>query len=349
MSLKIIRGAEQAPIDPLRDKTVAVVGFGNQGHAHALNLRESGIDVVVANRRDTESGRRAAACGFEPLAIEEAAGKADLVILSIPDEVQPEVYARRIGPHLRQNATLGFLHGFNIRYGLIEPAATIGVVMVAPKGPGHTLRRLYQEGHGLPCLLAVHQDSPGADAEAVGLAWANAIGCARAGIVYTTFADEAETDLFGEQAVLCGGMSELIVVAFETLVEAGYSPELAYLECCHEVKQIADLIYERGLAATYKAISSTAEFGAYRAGSFLIDEGVRRRMRHVLSEVRDGTFAAALRSDFEHGFEWFNRKRQAARGHPLEPAGEVVRSLMPWLAEADAPPGARTSPENAIP
>jgi ketol-acid reductoisomerase len=335
MAVKIIRGAEHAPIDTLAARSVAVVGFGSQGHAHALNLRESGIEVVVANRPDTPNGRRAIAAGFSPREIPEAVSGAHLVILSLPDEAQPDVYRKAVAPHLDSGATVGFLHGFNIRYGLIEPAPDIGVIMVAPKGPGATLRRLYGEGRGLPCLFAVHQDTPAGDAEAIGLAWANGIGSARAGIVYTTFADETETDLFGEQAVLCGGMTELVRAAFEILCEAGYPPELAYLECCHEVKQVADLVYERGPAAMFEAISNTAEFGSYRTGPFLIDESVRQRMRRTLGDVRDGTFAAAMRADYEQGFPWFHRQRQQQRDHALEPAGQVVRSLMPWLADKD--------------
>jgi ketol-acid reductoisomerase len=333
MAVKIIRGAEHAPIDALTGKTVAVVGFGNQGHAHALNLRASGVEVVVANRPETPTGRRAIASGFSPRGIPEAITGADLVILSVPDEAQPQIYRDAVAPHLGPGATVGFLHGFNIRYGLIEPARDVGVIMVAPKGPGATLRRLYQEGRGLPCLYAMHQDSPAGDAEAIGLAWANGIGSARAGIIYTTFADETETDLFGEQAVLCGGMTELIRAAFEILCDAGYPPELAYLECCHEVKQVADLVYERGPAAMFEAISNTAEFGSYRAGPFLIDESVRQRMRQTLAAVRDGTFSAALRADYQQGFPWFERQRQRWRGHGLEPAGQVVRALMPWLAD----------------
>jgi ketol-acid reductoisomerase len=334
MTVKIIRGASSAPIEALAGRTVAVVGFGNQGHAHAQNLRESGVEVVVANRPDSPNGRRASAAGFPPRAIPEAVAGADLVILCLPDEAQPQVYRDAVAGHLKTGATVGFLHGFNIRYGLIEPARDVGVIMVAPKGPGATLRRLYLDGRGLPCLFALHQDSPAGDAEAVGLAWANGIGAARAGIVYTTFANETETDLFGEQAVLCGGMTELIRAAFEILCDAGYPPELAYLECCHEVKQVADLVYARGPAAMFEAISNTAEFGSYRAGPVLIDDAVRGRLRRTLDEVRDGTFAAAMRADYEQGFPWFNRQRQRQRDHALEPAGRVVRSLMPWLADA---------------
>ena len=336
MTIKILRGTLDAPIDPLRGRTTAVVGFGNQGTAHALNLRDSGLDVVVANRRETPHGRRAAELGFEPLEISDAVGRADLVVMGLPDEVQPEVYERQIAPHLRAGAVVGFLHGFNIRYGFIKPAGVVGVVMVAPKGPGATLRRLYMEGRGLPCLFAVHQEVPGADtgdgALARGLAWANGIGCARAAIVPTSFADETETDLFGEQAVLCGGLSALVGAAFEALCDAGYPPELAYLECCHEVKQVADLVYERGLAGMYEAISTTAEFGSYRAGPALIDDGVRARMADLLREIRDGTFAEALRADYEKGSPWFEKQRAAASRHPLELAGRIVRSLMPWLA-----------------
>jgi ketol-acid reductoisomerase len=335
MPVKIIRGADQAPIQPLIDRAVAVVGFGNQGHAHALNLRESGIDVVVAERPDAPNWRRAADAGFAPVPAAEAVPAADLVILSIPDEDQPEVYRDAVAPHLKTGAVVGFLHGFNIRYGLIDPAPGIGVIMVAPKGPGATLRRLFAEGRGLPCLFALHQDTPAGDAEALGLAWACGIGSARAGIVYTTLAGETETDLFGEQAVLCGGMSALIRAAFEILCEAGYPPELAYLECCHEVKQVADLVYERGMAGMFEAISNTAEFGAYSAGPALVDDDVRRRMRRVLANVRDGSFAKALRDDHAGGFPWFNEQRQAWRDHALEPAGQVVRSLMPWLSDRD--------------
>ncbi len=334
MAIKIIRGDDDAPIEPLRNRTTAVVGFGNQGAAHALNLRDSGLEVIVANHRDTPNGRRAVECGFEPLAISDAVGRADLVLMALPDEAQPELYERHVAPHLREGAVVGFMHGFNIRYGFINPAAGVGVVMVAPKGPGTALRKLFTENRGLPCLFAVHQQVGGSatTAEAIGLAWANGIGCARAGIVPTSFADETETDLFGEQAVLCGGLSALIDAAFRTLCDAGYPPELAYLECCHEVKQVADLIYERGPAGMYEAISNTAEFGTYRAGTALIDDAVRGRMADLLTQIRDGTFAAALRADHQKGSPWFERCRAAARSHPLEDAGRVVRSLMPWLA-----------------
>ncbi len=334
MALKIVRGAENAPIEPLRGRTVAVLGFGNQGHAHALNLRESGLEVVLGHRRDSESGRRAVECGFDPLPIEEAVRQGDLVVIALPDEVQPDLYERLIAPNLKPTATIGFLHGFAVRYGLIDPAPGYGVIMVAPKGPGRLLRQRYVDGQGLPCLLAVHREGASGDSEAIALAWANGIGCARAGVVYTSFAAETETDLFGEQVVLCGGLNWLILAAFETLTEAGYPPELAYLECCQEVKQIADLVYERGPAAMMEAISNTAEFGAHRAGPFLIDDTVRARMRQLLARVRDGTFADALRRDHDQGFPWFERQRNSTRRHAIEPAGEAVRRMYEEGTEA---------------
>ena len=346
MALTIITGPDQAPIAPLAGKTIAVLGFGNQGAAHALNLRDSGLDVLVANRADSDNCRRAIAAGFPPMAIEAAVGQADLVIVALPDEAQPDVWPGRIEPHLRAGATVGFLHGFALRYELIRPPADVNVIMVAPKGPGRTLRARFQAGLGIPCLFAVHQqapppaDGPGAgaaDAEAIGLAWAHGIGCARAAVVYTTVADETETDLFGEQSVLCGGMTELILAAFGVLVEAGYPPELAYLECCHEVKQVADLVYERGLSGMTSAISNTAEFGAYASGPVVVDEATRARLRGILDRVRDGSFAATLRADHARGFPWFEERRRILREHPIEAAGSTVRSWMGAGAAAPAP------------
>ncbi|MHC4949141.1 MAG: ketol-acid reductoisomerase [Planctomycetota bacterium] len=330
MALRIIRG-DEAPLDPLRGRTVAVVGYGNQGHAHALNLRDSGLRVVVAARADGDGGRRAAADGFEPLPIEAAVAGADLVIIALPDEVQPAVFPASVAGHLAPGAVVGFLHGYTIRYGLVDPPPGVGVVMIAPKGPGRTLRQRYEEGLGIPCLYARHRDTPAGDAEAVALAWAGGIGCGRAGIVCSTFADETETDLFGEQAVLCGGLTALVHAAFETLVEAGYPPELAYLECCHEVKQVADLVHERGPAGMMRAISSTAEFGAYRVGPRVVDDAVRARLRVILAEVQDGAFAATLRADHEAGFPWFHDRRRAVAEHAIEAPGRAVRALMPWL------------------
>lgn len=331
--MKIIHSETQAPIDILRDKVVAVVGYGNQGHAHALNLRDSGVNVVIGTRSQSAGCSRTIEHGFEPQSIEDSVRQSDLIILALPDEAQPDIYKKQIAPHIKSGSTIGFIHGFNIRYELIKPNENLGVIMVAPKGPGHTLRKLYEQGKGLPSLIAIHQESPQQDAEAIALAWANGIGSARSAIVYTTFADETETDLFGEQAVLCGGIGQLIIAAFETLTEAGYPPELAYIECCHEVKQIADLVYERGLAGMYEMISNTAEFGAYKAGPVVVDNAVRERLREILSEIKSGEFAAAMRDDYSNGFAWFKDKQQAARQHPIEDAGAAVRKLMPWLAE----------------
>lgn len=334
MSLTILRGPEQAPLQPLLERTVAVIGFGNQGSAHALNLRDSGVRVLVGNRRDSESGRLAVAAGFEPLPIKEAVSHADLVILAVPDEAHGEVYTRQIQPNIKANATLGLLHGLSIRFGLLRPTKGVGVIMVAPKGPGATLRERYRSELGIPCLFALHQDSASHDAEAIGLAWANGIGCARAAIIKTTFADEAETDLFGEQAVLCGGMTWLMLAAYETLVEAGYPPELAYLECCHEVKQVADLVYERGIAAMMHAISNTAEFGAHAAGPRVIDDDVRAKLRAILDDVRNGSFASQLETDHAAGFAWLAARRKMLSSHPVEQAGAVIRNLMPRRDQA---------------
>lgn len=333
MALSILRGEQSAPLIPLQNRRVAVIGFGNQGHAHALNLRDSGIQVLVGSRPNSSSGRVACQNGFQCLNIEEAVGQADLVILALPDEVQPDVFRDSIEPNLHQGATLGFLHGFAVRYGLLQLPHNVGVILVAPKGPGTTLRQRFVDGQGIPCLMAVHQDSGAGDARAIALAWARGIGCARAGVIETTFAHETETDLFGEQAVLCGGMTHLILAAFEELVSAGYPPELAYLECCHEVKQIADLVYSRGLAGMMKAISNTAEFGAYQAGPALIDDEVRHRMRILLKNIQDGSFASQLREEYIAGFAKFLERRHALANHPIEAAGESIRSLIPWLKE----------------
>lgn len=340
MTLQILRGPEIAPLDPLQDKTIAIIGFGNQGTAHALNLRDSGLHVTVGNRPDTANFIRAEECGFDTKPITQAVRESDLVIIALPDEIQPEVYSHQIAPNLRPGSSIGFLHGFCIRYGLIKPAENIGVILVAPKGPGTTLRQRYTQGLGLPCLFGVEQESPQSDAEAIGLAWAGGIGCARAGIILTTFAAETETDLFGEQAVLCGGMTSLILAAFETMVEAGYPPELAYLECCHEAKQVTDLVYERGLAETMKAISNTAEFGTHTAGPILIDDDVRQRMKTLLREIQDGTFAKTMTDDHAAGAPWFEKQREQLAQHPIESAGEVIRSLTadrPASAAEDSP------------
>lgn len=329
--LTLPKDSGKLSLDPLRDQRIAVLGFGNQGSAHALNLRDSGFEVLVANRPDSPNGQRALSAGFVPHSIPKAIDEANLVILALPDEVLPELYATTIEPLLAPGTILGFLHGFNIRYQLVNPREDLGVVMVAPKGPGATLRKIYVEDRGIPCLYALHQSDLAERAESIALAWATGIGCARAGVIRTTFADETECDLFGEQAVLCGGLSELIYAAYETLVERGYPPALAYLECCHEVKQVADLIYSRGMAGMFQAISSTAEYGAHVTGSRVIDDHVRERLTRLLDEIRDGAFAREFRHDAAEGFRAFAAWRQRRREHPMEDAGQAVRALMPWL------------------
>ncbi len=286
--------------------------------------------------------------GFQTGSYASVSAVGDLIILSLPDETHGEVYREAIAPSARPGTTIGFLHGFSVRFGQVAPRPDLGVVLVAPKGPGTTLRERYQRGQGIPALIAVERESPRGDARSLALAWANGIGCARAGILETTFAHETETDLFGEQTVLCGGLMGLVVAAFETLVAAGYPPELAYIECCHEVKQVADLVYARGLSGMRAAISNTAEFGAFTAAPRVVDEGVRRTFAAILDEIRDGRFATRMLADHAAGDPWFAAQRREGERHPIEEAGERVRSLMPWLAnETPARPNPRTSPPTA--
>ena len=313
-----------------------MVGYGNQGRAHALNLRDSGMQVVVGSETNRGGWNRAGKDGFEPVSIEQACASADLAVIALPDEWHERLWTDRIAPNLRRGSVAGFLHGFSIRFGLVRPHDGIGVVLVAPKGPGHALRQRFVEGLGLPCLFAVHQggDDP-PTTRAIGLAWAAGIGSARAAVVETSFAVEAETDLFGEQGVLCGGMMALMQAAFDSLVRAGYPADIAYMECCQELKQIADLAYERGLAATRKAISNTAEFGAFVAGERLVDEALRAKLASLLSEVRDGSFARRFRDDANGAFAWMGARRTAAAADPIERAGETVRSWLPWLSRTE--------------
>ena len=352
MGLTIYREAD-AERGALHGRRVAIIGYGNQGRAHALNLRDSGIDVVVG-QRPGKSYDAARADGFEPVPVADAVADADLIILTLPDESASEVYAAEIGPVLRSKCalepphptlspvggegsqdarlgpTLGFVHGFNIRFGFIQPPGDVDVVMVAPKGPGSLLRSLYVEGKGLPALMAIHQDASGS-ARRTALAWADAIGSTRAGVVESTFACETETDLFGEQVVLCGGVTALTKAAFETLVEAGYQPEFAYLECVHELKQIVDLIYERGLSAMRERISNTAEYGDLTRGPRIITEETRREMRRILDEVRSGVFAKEWIAEHRSGGKNFKKLHDADLNTLYEQAGKTVRSLMPWL------------------
>jgi len=327
---------KNAPLDALKNRTVAILGFGSQGHAHALNLRDNGINVVVAELPKTNNWRLAVKFGFKPLSAEEAVKRGDLVVLTLPDEVQPEVYHKSIAPHLRAGQTLGATHGFNIHFKTIVPPKDVNVVMVAPKGPGHLVRSEYEKGGGVPCLMAVYQDATG-DARKIALAWARGIGGARAGIIETTFKDECETDLFGEQAVLCGGLSALIKAGFETLVEAGYPPEMAYFECVHEVKLIVDLIYQGGLSYMRYSVSNTAEYGDLTRGPRIIGPRVKAEMKKILKEITSGKFAKEWRKEYESGMKNFKRLYQQDVNHPVEKIGAKLRAMMPWINAKQVP------------
>lgn len=310
---------------------VAVIGYGNQGRAHALNLRDSGLDVLVG-QRPGRSAELAKADGFAPVAVDRAVSAAKLVIVGLPDESAGEVYADEIGPNLPAHATLGFIHGFNIRFGYIAPSKNVDVIMIAPKGPGTLVRSLYVEGRGVPALMAIHQDSS-SHARDTALAWARGIGSTRAGVLETTFACETESDLFGEQVVLCGGVSALCKAAFETLVSAGYDPVFAYLECVHELKQVVDLLYARGLTGMRARISNTAEYGDLTRGPRLVSEGTRKEMQRILDEIKSGAFAREWIDEHHSGGKRFQSLHAADAGTPFESAGEFVRGLMPWLTE----------------
>jgi ketol-acid reductoisomerase len=317
-------------LQPLAGKTVAVLGYGSQGHAHAQNLRDSGVTVIVANRADSANGKLAAEHGFTPMPVADAVKQADAVVITLPDEVQPSVYAESIAPNLSDGMSLIFTHGFNIHFKTIEPPAGVNVIMVAPKGPGHTVRSEFERGGGVPCLMAIEQDATG-DAADLALAYAIGVGGGKGGTLKTTFAEECVTDLFGEQVVLCGGLSELIKHGFDTLVEAGYPAELAYFETCHEVKLIVDLIVKGGLKYMRYSISNTAEFGDYYTGPKIIDGDTKKRMQAALKHIQDGGFAKAFREDYEDGFKWFKQQRSANAEHGVEAVGKELRAMMPWL------------------
>jgi len=317
-------------INALRGKTVAVLGYGSQGHAHAQNLRDSGVKVIVANRVDSPNGRLAIEHGFKPLEVADAIKQADLFIMTLPDEVQPDVYEKSIKPHLRPGMAFGATHGFNIHFKTIVPPKDIDVVMVAPKGPGHTVRSEFERGGGVPSLLSVHQDATG-KARDIALAWAIGIGAGRAGILVTNFKNECETDLFGEQTVLCGGLSALIKTGFEVLVEAGYPPEMAYFEVCHELKLIINLIERGGLSYMRHSISNTAEFGDYHTGPKIITEETRKVMKQALADIQSGKFAKTFRDDYASGFKWFKAQKEADKNHPVEVTGRQLRAMMPWI------------------
>jgi len=329
MAMKVVRG-EEARLDALAGRAVAVIGYGNQGSAHALNLRDSGVRVVVGQRPGS-SFEAARAAGFEVVSIAEAVAGSRLLVLGLPDEAAAAVYEQHIAPALSPPQALGFIHGFNIHFGFIDPPAGIDVVMVAPKGPGRLVRSLYCEGQGLPALLATERDSSG-EARGLALAWAAGIGAARSAIIETTFAAETETDLFGEQAVLCGGMTALCKAAFDVLVEAGYAPELAYLECVHELKQVVDLLYESGLSAMRSRVSNTAEYGDLTRGPRLIDAHAREHLRGILSEIRSGQFAREWIAEHRSGMARFRALHEADANSAFEQAGRAVRELMPWLS-----------------
>ena len=323
-----------ADVNLIKSKKVVIVGYGSQGRAHALNLRDSGLRVIVGGRPGSMKVEQARCEGFEALELPMAAAKADLAIVALPDQAQPAAWGKWIEGALRPGAVVGFVHGFAIRFGFIEPRADLGVVLVAPKGPGATVRARYEEGLGIPALFAVERENAAGTARATAVAWGAGIGCARSGLIETTFAAEAESDLFGEQAVLCGGLLALVHESYRLLVEAGYPPEVAYIECCHEVKQVADLLYARGPDGMRRAISDTAEYGAFVAEQALVDEHLRAKLRGLLADVRSGRFAARFMRDYETGHPEFGAWRKAATGHPIEQASATVRGLMPWLRDA---------------
>jgi ketol-acid reductoisomerase len=322
----------------LAGQTVAIVGYGSQGHAHALNLHESGIDVIVGLAPGSKSRAHASEAGLRVADVAEAVQAADVIMILVPDTAQKAVYDADIAPHLRPGHLVLFAHGFNLRFGRISPPSTVDVGMVAPKGPGHLVRSVYQAGGGVPALFAVEQDPSGTGRARV-LAYARALGCTRAGVLETTFKEETETDLFGEQAVLCGGTAALVKMAFETLVEAGYQPELAYFETMHELKLIVDLMYRGGLNFMRFSVSDTAEYGDYVSGPRLIDESVRERMRAVLGEIQDGSFADRWVEENETGRAEFERLRQADRDHEIEQVGARLRAQMPFLNPVEVQAG----------
>jgi ketol-acid reductoisomerase len=319
-----------ANLDLLKGKTIGIIGYGSQGHAHANNLKDSGCTVIVAEAPGTEAWDTAKGAGFEVVTADDLGKQADIMIMLVPDNLHPVVYRESIQKSMGPGKTLMFAHGFNIHYGQIVPPASVDVTMIAPKGPGHMVRRLYTEGLGTPALVAIHQDASG-KAKDMALAYAKGIGSTRAGVLETTFAEETETDLFGEQAVLCGGVTAMIKNAFETLVEAGYQPEIAYFEVCHELKLIVDLIYQGGFAYMRYSVSDTAEYGDYTRGPRVIDDMVRAEMEQILEEVQDGTFALEWILENQAGRPKFNTLRRLEAEHPIEKVGKELRSMMPWL------------------
>ncbi len=321
---------QDADLSKLEGKKVAIIGYGSQGHAHALNLHESGVDVIVGLYKGSKSWQKAEEAGLRVMTAADAAKEADVIMMLVNDEKQAKLYAESIEPGLTAGKYLAFAHGFNIHYGQITPPADVNVIMIAPKGPGHTVRSQYQEGKGVPSLIAIHQD-PSGDSEQIALAYAKGIGAGRAGIFETSFKEETETDLFGEQAVLCGGVSALIKAGFDTLVAAGYQPEMAYFECCHEMKLIVDLINQGGLSYMRYSISDTAEYGDYITGGKIITEDTKKAMQGVLSDIQDGTFARNWLLENQVKRPYFNARKRIEAESLLESTGKRLRSLMSWL------------------
>jgi len=328
---------KDADIKDIQGRRVAVLGYGSQGHAHALNLRDSGIEVVVGLRRDSRSRPRAEADGLTVMEPAQAVEHAEIVMILAPDTAQPQLYREHVQPQLKPGKTLMFAHGFNIRFGTIAPPEGVDVSMIAPKAPGHRVREVFREGQGTPALLAIHQDASGR-ARPTALAYAKAIGCTRAAVIETTFAEETETDLFGEQAVLCGGVSALVKAGFETLVEAGYQPEIAYFECLHELKLIVDLMYRGGLSYMRHSVSDTAEHGDYTGGPRIVTEQTRHELQRMLEDIRSGRYAEGWIAENEAGRPWFEKQRQAEREHVIEKVGARLRSLIPFLDPVSVTP-----------
>jgi len=321
---------KDADLSLIKSKRVAIIGYGSQGHAHANNLNDSGVDVVVGLRSGSASVAKAENAGLRVQPIDQAVAEADLVMILAPDEHQARVYRENVEPNLKQGAALAFAHGFNIHFGQIEPRADVDVIMIAPKGPGHLVRSTYVEGGGVPTLIAIHQD-PSGQAKEIALSYASANGGGRAGVIETNFREETETDLFGEQAVLCGGCTALIQAGYDTLVEAGYAPEMAYFECLHELKLIVDLIYEGGIANMRYSVSNTAEYGDLTRGPRIITEETRAEMRRMLAEIQNGEFAREFIQENQAGAATLKAKRRIAQGDQIEEVGERLRSMMPWI------------------
>ena len=323
---------KDADLKVIAGKTVAVIGFGSQGHAHAQNLRDSGVKVVVSDLAGSPNAERAEKAGFKVLTAAEATKAAQIVIMLVPDDVQARLYKSDVAANLKKGDSLMFAHGFNIHFGQIVPPKDVDVFMVAPKGPGHLVRRQFEEGKGVPALIAVHQDASGR-AKKKALAYAKGIGATRAGVIETTFAEETETDLFGEQAVLCGGVTQLIMAGFDTLVEAGYQPEIAYFECLHELKLIVDLIWEKGISGMRYSISDTAEYGDLTRGPVIVNEGTRDRMRAMLADIRTGSFAREWILENQAGRPVFNALQRQGKEHLIEQVGKDLRGMMSWIGE----------------